>query len=390
MNNTQKGIITLMRSALTGEKLALPEGFDFAAAYEGVKGHHMVTMMYEGALNCGISPQSPAVMKLFPSVCKAIQVSEGQLSELQRIFGAFESEGIDYMPLKGCIMKHLYPRPELRMMGDADILIRCEQYDRIVPVMKELGFEEGNVSDHELVWTTPLLYTELHSQLMPDHHVDSQNYFRDGWDFAKVRDGSRFSMTDDDTFIYLFAHFAKHFRARGIGCRHMADLWVYLRSHPELNEEYILSELDNLHLSEFHRNIRHCLMVWFEDAPENEQSRIITDYIFSSGSWGSDESMAVSVVVRDSGASGNKTRGRIAYILHLMFPGVDVLRDKYTVLKKAPVLLPLVWLYRPFYKLFSEPRSMRRRVNTISGLTDERLDRHRRIMEGLGLDASVW
>ena len=31
--------------------------------------------------------------------------------------------------------KKLYPKPELRVMGDADILIREEQYDKIKPVM---------------------------------------------------------------------------------------------------------------------------------------------------------------------------------------------------------------------------------------------------------------
>ena len=46
------------------------------------------------------------------------------------------------MPLKGCNMKALYPSPELRVMGDADILIRVEQYDRIRPIIQSLGFEE--------------------------------------------------------------------------------------------------------------------------------------------------------------------------------------------------------------------------------------------------------
>lgn len=39
---------------------------------------------------------------------------------------AFDAGGIDYMPLKGSILKDLYPRHEMRMMGDADILIRME------------------------------------------------------------------------------------------------------------------------------------------------------------------------------------------------------------------------------------------------------------------------
>ena len=37
-------------------------------------------------------------------------------------------------------MKALYPAPELRVMGDADVLIRLEQYEKIVPLMEKMGF----------------------------------------------------------------------------------------------------------------------------------------------------------------------------------------------------------------------------------------------------------
>ena len=51
MNITYQGILVLLRSAITGEKLALPEGFDLAAAYGDIRRHQLVPLAYEGAVN---------------------------------------------------------------------------------------------------------------------------------------------------------------------------------------------------------------------------------------------------------------------------------------------------------------------------------------------------
>ncbi len=118
MDTVQKGTVTLLKSAITGQKLALPEGFDIAEAYQKTKAHHMASLIYAGAVNCGIDPQKPVMQRLFQGYCRALQINERQMRDLERVFAAFEDNQIDYLPLKGCIMKEMYPRPELRMMGD--------------------------------------------------------------------------------------------------------------------------------------------------------------------------------------------------------------------------------------------------------------------------------
>ena len=64
--------------------------------------------------------------------------SEKQLEAVNKIYAAFDKNGIDYLPLKGCNMKYLYPKPELRSMGDADILIREEQYKSIKDIVSPM------------------------------------------------------------------------------------------------------------------------------------------------------------------------------------------------------------------------------------------------------------
>ena len=50
---------------------------------------------------------------------------------------ALDEKGIHYMPVKGAVMKHIYPAHELRAMGDADILIHAEHIRRIKQKMNE-------------------------------------------------------------------------------------------------------------------------------------------------------------------------------------------------------------------------------------------------------------
>ena len=308
------------------------------------------------------------------------------MREVNRICAAFDEKGIDYLPLKGCRMKRLYPRPELRVMGDADILIRLEQYEKIAPLMAELGFVQGPETDHELVWKSGALYLELHKHLIPSYNLDLYGYFGDGWQRAMRESGGCHVMTAEDEFIYLFTHFAKHFRDGGIGCRHVVDLWVYLRQNPQLDEAYVRAQLGQLQILEFYDNIRRLLAVWFDGAETDEKTELISCLIFDSGSFGRDEIRTLSRAVRDARSGGRHKSGRLVYAWQTAFPDVATLQEKYPVLQKAPWMLPAVWVYRPFYKIFAEPKTLKRQKDNLKALSDGNLDERRQLLRYVGLE----
>lgn len=388
MNTMQKGVITLLKSAVTQQCYPLPSDFDLEEAYPKLKRHHMAATVFEGAVLCGISQDLPIMQHLLQSSCKALLVSERQLRLTDRISAAFDENRIDYMLLKGCKMKRLYPKPELRLMGDVDILVRMDQYERIRPVMMSLGLTEGNMTDHELPWRSGNLLVELHSRLIPSYNKDFYAYFGDGWKLAVKGEGTRYSMIPEDEMVYLFTHFAKHYRDGGIGCRYVLDLWVFLRENPHLDEQKVKTELEKLQLREFYENIRALIAVWFEDAPTNEKMDFITDFIFDSGSWGSADSKVISIGVRDRAHKKGSLRAKAVYLLRHLFPGVRMLRGKYPVLQKAPWMLPLVWIYRPFYKLLSrkERASVKRHARGLQNLTPEKLENRQQALAYVGLD----
>ena len=386
MTTTQQGIITLLKSAVTGQSLPLPEGFDLETAYTPVRRHHMDALLYEGAVRCGIPREEPIMQQLLRSYCRCLIISEGQLSETKRIFDAFDKNGIDYLPLKGVNMKPRYPKPELRSMGDADVLIRLEQRQQIDAILRDLGFTFQQETDHEIIWRSKQLFLELHKHLIPSYNKDLHPYFGTGWQLARHRAMGLHTMSPEDEFLFHFTHFTKHYRDGGIGCRYVADLWVFLRTFPDLKLSQVEQELEKLQLLEFYSNIRRLMDYWFADGPGSEKLDYITDFIFSSGSWGQMESKTLSRAVRDAKHSPLGFSGRLLYLWQTAFPPANVLRDKYKVLYKAPWLLPVVWLLRPFYKLLFEFSSLKKQERNLEALTKENLRDRRRMLQYVGLD----
>lgn len=167
MNTTHLGLVALLRSAITGEKLSLPDGFSLEEADSIISGQGLVPLAYVGAKNCGISLKTELMQRYKMQYGRIMLQSERQMEAVKKLLAAFEEHGIDYLPLKGCVMKPLYPQPEMRMMGDADILIRLEQYDRIKPVMQMLKYEYVKESSYDIPWKNDALYVELHKCLIP-------------------------------------------------------------------------------------------------------------------------------------------------------------------------------------------------------------------------------
>ena len=386
MTILQQGILLMLKNAVTGEKTPLPEGFSLEEAMPVIRKHQLVTLAYHGGVSCGLDGFSGGMRTLLQGYCGLMLRSEGQMAAVEQLYAAFEENQIDYMPLKGCNMKGRYPKPELRIMGDADILIRMDQYEKIRSLVADLGFQPVEESDHEYVWKNSQLYLELHKRLIPSYNSDYYAYFGDGWQLAKHREGFRFAMTDEDDFIYQFTHFAKHYRDGGIGCRHVLDLWVYLRACPEMDMAYIRRELEKLRLLEFYENLRRLLAAWFEGGPWDDKLELMTDFIFDSGSWGKWESHVLSAELKNRRTAGSARGGKLRSLRLTLFPAGPDMAKRYTVLERFPWLLPVMWPIRWLDALLFRRKNVMKKQRDFQTATTEKVDGYQRAMNYVGLD----
>ena len=201
---------------------------------------------------------------------------------------------------------------------------------------------------------------------------------------AKNCDGTRYSMTDEDQMIYLFTHFAKHYRSAGIGIRHIIDLWVF-RNNKTLDEIYIKNELEKLKLYEFYLNILNTLNLWFNGEEENEITNFITNTIFNNGVYGRDETLTLSSAFITSKKVNGKVV-RIVEFLKTVFLPLKNMQTKYPILKKAPVLLPVMWFVRGFKAVLFKRKKIAEYSSSLKVITKESVEEFGDALKFVGLD----
>ena len=387
MTELQSTLILLIKSALTGEPYRLPAGTDLAEVFQVAKYHGVDVIAYYGGLLCGVDKRHPVMQEETLRVYSSISVSETQLSAIRKIKDALEVHGVAHMPLKGVHLKKMYPHTEMRRMGDADILIDCSKYEIVRGFMQEFGYTEKYESDHEIVWSKKTVTIEFHKRLIPSYNKDYYQYFGDGWKLARPLEGytCRYRMNPEDEMIYLFTHFAKHYRDSGIGIRHIVDLWVYRKHNPKLDETYIRKELQKLQLLEFYDNITRTLRVWFENCPQDEKTEYITQFIFTSGEFGRSHISNLSSALKyaQNGQSEQSIKRRRA--LRTIFPTYAEMSIKYKVLRKWPILLPVMWLVRIYRKVFIKKRAQRF-IDRQKNVNISKISEYQQSLNYVGLD----
>lgn len=384
MDAIQRGILTLIRSAITGQALPLPEEFHIDQAEKLILSHQIVGLAYEGAVLCGVDRGAPAMGRLFQRYCQIVQRSGRQLLAVEKLLQQLEQAQADYLPVKGCELKKLYPNPAMRTMTDADILIRMEQYETIRPIMEQLGYTEGETADHAMSWNSNVLEIELHRRLVPQDEA-YYAYMGDGWQRAVHTEGCRYTLRPEDMYVFLFAHLVKHYRRGGIGLRQVVDLWVYRRAHPELDGEKVTAQLEALELTQFHENILQLLDMWFGDGAEDTKTAFISQFIFDSGSWGTPQQRFIFQGYQNAQETGSVKSGRKKAILHMVFPGKQEMAKRYPVLHRAPWMLPVLWPVRWVTAALFRRKNIRSCQDKAAQNSVENIETFRQSLEYVGL-----
>ena len=379
----EKGIMELIGCALNGGAPNLDDTFDFERAYEFAQKRQIVPIIYYGAVNVPGFMDTMTGKRFFKSTMNMSFYCAEQDDTINSVGEAFKQNKIHHLMVKGTIIRSLYPYPEMRLMSDADILIKEEEYSKIKPIMLSLGFLEQYESDHELVWKKGEYTIELHKRLVPSYNKDYYEYFGDGWKLATHMDESTGEalMSDEDSFIYNFVHYAMHYRNGGIGVKHVTDFYVIMQKNPSLDFKYIEKELEKLQLLEFWKNTKNLLDVWFGGKESTELTDFMTAKIFDSETYGTRENKIISEAVRTSNTGSFMKTKRL---LSLIFPTHSAMCQKYGFLKKAPILLPVMWVFRWFHLLFT-PSRIKARKKELELLDKQSVNEYQSELDMVGL-----
>lgn len=127
------------------------------------------TRLMEAGLKSSIP--RPLFIRLAAAQVAADGLSRRLLAERDRILEVFKEEKLSALPLKGCALADtLYGDPSLRPMGDLDLLLKEEEFDRAVRLLLKLGYRTDGIDPRgETFFYEPdhHLFIDAHTSLDP-------------------------------------------------------------------------------------------------------------------------------------------------------------------------------------------------------------------------------
>lgn len=264
--------------------------------------------------------------------------------ERQQVYGALNEAGIWYMPLKGSVLKDMYPQIGMRQMSDTDVLFDPVQAESVKRIMESLGYaavhlDEGHHDDYR---KDPFFHFEMHRMLFaPNYKEEFFNYYKDIENRLLPGEGYERHFSPEDFYLFMIAHCYKHFYWQGVGLRSLLDVYVFWKSSRDsIDREYLAKELAVLGLEDFEQKTRSLAeKVFFAGETEHlsEEEELLLEAYAESGMYGT---LKRKVQIRV------EKNGRARYLLGRIFlPMPDVARF-YPFFYRHKLLLPMLPLYR--------------------------------------------
>ncbi len=343
-----KNIMTMLGMAVKKEKLniALTDS-ELSRIYNILNNQDLAHLVGYLLQENNALPQGDIGVKFADSVFKAIFRYERNNYELERIMSAFEESGIPFIPMKGAVIKDLYPLPWMRTVSDIDILIKKEDIKMASDVLGErLGFFSTAYGTPDVSFENKSqVHLELHYCLVEENEFpEIANVTKEAWAEAEPVEGYnyRYAMSDEMFYFYNIAHMYKHFKYGGCGIKPFLDTYVFTKKTPE-NTEKRNELLEKGGILRFNKGIVKACKVWFEGENSDPMTNTLKEYILNGGLYGSMTNKAA--MNKITHRQDNKG------FLEKLWKPYSELKFWYPALEKHKILLPFYQLKRWLYLL---------------------------------------
>lgn len=387
MNKKNACILHIIRSAFD-EAISIDKSkyddCDFINILEISLDHNITSLIYEGISKSGILIDDD-LNKLFKQrVIFEYVKSENQIANYKKISYMLEENNIEYIPLKGITMKSIYPKPELRRMGDIDIYVDEKNIEKVKDIMSELQFTPCGRTDYDYKFKNCNdILIEIHTSLM-SKQSEFYSYYENPWNLCvKEATSSKHTLTCEEAYIYLFIHFLKHYRGGGIGINHIVDLWLYRKKNPNMDEEYIKDRIQKFGAEVFYNHTLELIDYWFCDGKPNDITFEIENYIFQSGSYGTAQGHQAAAIYTKERIGCKKAKKRV--FIEKIFLPKDKMEFKYPILKKKPYLMFFLRCHRLFKRIFFKKDKELGVIGTLNANKDANIDGYKKHLEKVGL-----
>ena len=371
-------IIRILQDFLRGEKTKI----------EDVNWERLRAIAHQQELSAIVYRQTrnPLFEKAYLyQVSRALRI-ENQLRQLAGIL-----EDYEYFLMKGSCLKECYPLPELRSMGDVDMVVHREDRQQIHRCLVEHGFSFQESWEEQWIYKKGDIIYEIHDRLVVSRegNPSHEEFAARVWDYVQNKE-----LDWNYHFVYILTHLRKHLVGHGVGLRQFMDVAVLCRYKPELDWDWISRELDRMGMLAFAQRVFAFNERTFGvrapigvEAMEEDFYQETLDRIFKDGVFGHDNPDPnhdeVAKLMRQQGLNTGAARRRV--FLKMAFPPYDQLRKcgYLAYLNGHKFLLPLAWLHRAVYRLCD--RQHRQSLMEIVGVKEDTLQKQEERLAKWGL-----
>ncbi len=325
--------------------------------------HKLVPVVYE-ALSGEPEAFGEARLRWKQEATLSVALQAKRTEAALRLCAALNAVDVPYALVKGLICRSLYPHPDHRASADEDLFVLPEHRAACEAVLEAQGLVCAEPGETESNWSCAEsgLAIELHLQLFSEEYEAERRmnaYFREAaarCEFETVSGVPVRTLAPQDHFLLLVCHALKHFHYSGFGLRTLSDIGLFAtRYGSRFDWTEVRRMLDAVGGMVFCDHVLHICQTQF--VYDGAAAGYIPEIA------GSDEALLTDVL--DAGVYGQSTMSRKhsanivlqnlkhaepgsgrGGVLRALFPPRAALVSRYPALKKAPVLLPAVWLAR--------------------------------------------
>lgn len=367
MNKTQDYLVKLLDSAIHGNKINfnIDENIQWDKLLDEARAHKVESLVYSAIDRKSLEHiDNKELLDLWKRETFLSGVNQlNHINNVSEFLAEFNKENIQVIVLKGIVIRNLYPKPELRTMCDADILVKNkDDLNRVKNVLLNLGYKESVSSDKDLCFRRGITYVEVHWSIANEKNfLNIEKFEEEIWKNSvnvKVGNASALSMCDEDLILHLCMHMAAHIKYSGFGIRQLCDFVLIVEEKGDLIDWSIFkSKLERHGIYKFIISIFEIcnklfgLKIPYELKSENLMNNkfidLLIDEIFLSGVHGKrNKILQISNAI--SHANIEEKRNCIHFLKKLYFPSINAMSDKYMYAKRYKILLPIAWIHRLF------------------------------------------
>ncbi len=324
--------------------------------------HKLLPLVYDCIYTQGYSENTNDFPHLRQTVRLTVSQQALRTESFTALYTTLNEANLSPIVVKGIVCRNLYPKPDLRISADEDLLISPEDYGKYRKTLISLGFSPHR-EEKESYQTSFIrgdgFHIELHTSLFnPNTPLFSKwnDIFADAFSrVITIETGNTkiLTLSHTDHFLYLVLHALKHFIHSGVGIRQVCDIVMFAKKHTDsIDWEYVFTQCENLGALKFTLgvlSIGRNHLVPKESADKIPLPSLVADEtallndILSAGIYGGS-----SLSRKHSGSItfDAAQHGKKQSLLKRAFPPAKTLGHRYSYAKRSPVLLPVAWGHR--------------------------------------------